>query len=294
MERLTKERFDALMGSTRSPMTRIAGVEREWYSEQNEKVLCVIVEDTSDCDYACIVLGRDRVGRYRAVHISSWVETIDAACNSAPLLLADWASRDQQEFEQGDEPRRQMDFFTPRHPAERLNPTFAKLINDEGLSPARGIVESMMYYFEDPDGNFVEQFQSTAFNARIWELYLFAVLAEERCSFDRTHPAPDYLVSGLFGETFIEAVTVNPNDIAGEAGYPADGIALEAYLRNYLPIKFHGALTKKLERRYWVEPHINQRPIISCDCRLPLSRLNAQVSGFAAGLSLRSVVREDT
>jgi hypothetical protein len=93
MEQLTKERFDALMGSTRNPWTRITGVEREWYSEQNEKALGVIVEDTTDNDYACIVLGRDRVGRYRAVHLSPFVETIEVARASVPILLADWSAR---------------------------------------------------------------------------------------------------------------------------------------------------------------------------------------------------------
>jgi hypothetical protein len=47
-----------------------------------------------------------------------------------------------------------------------------------------------MYYFQDPDGNFVEQFQSNAFNSRLWELYLFAVLGERRFYIDRDYPAP--------------------------------------------------------------------------------------------------------
>lgn len=261
MNTLTKQRFDALMGSTRGPWTHIAGIEREWYSEQDEKVLCVIVEDTTDSDFTCIVLGRDRIGRYRAVDVTKFFDTITAARAVVPGLLADWASRDAQEYEQGDESRQQMDFFTPRHPIERLNPTFATLVRNEEFSPARGIVESLMFYFEDPDGNFVEQFQSTAFNARIWELYLFAVLAEDRCVIDRTHPAPDYLYTGIFGEAFLEAVTVNPNE-AGEPGYPQDGEALQDYKRNYLPIKFSGPLTSKLNKRYWEKPYINNRPII--------------------------------
>lgn len=240
----------------------MTAIEHEWYSEHEERVLCVLVEDTTDQDYVCIVLGRDRVGRYRAVHLSDFYESIQAVRRLVPELLADWASRDAREYEQGDEPRRQMDFFTPRHPVQRLNTTFAKLLNDEAFSPARGIVESMMFYFEDPDGNFVEQFQSTAFNARLWELYLFAVLAEDRCLIDRTYPAPDYLFTGVFGQGFIEAVTVNPNESVGEAGYPNDPTALGAYLKDYLPVKFAGPLTNKLQRAYWQEPHINQRPII--------------------------------
>jgi hypothetical protein len=36
----------------------------------------------------------------------------------------------------------------------------------------------MMRWYEDADGNFVEQFQTTGFNARLWELYLFTTLVE--------------------------------------------------------------------------------------------------------------------
>jgi len=262
MEQITKERFDGLMGSTRSPLTLIAGIEREWYSEQNEKVLGVIVQDAADDDFLCIVLGRDRIGRYRAVHLSPFVPSIDTARMGLPNLLTDWGARDPREYEQGDENRQQMDFFTPRHPAEGLNPTFAKLVSEEGYSPARGIIEAMMFYFEDPDGNFVEQFQSTAFNARLWELYLFALLAEERSLIDRTHPAPDYLFSGISGEAFIEAVTVNPSGVRRETGYPKDPADRENYLKKYLPKKFGRSLRDKLGRRYWEKPYIGQRPII--------------------------------
>jgi hypothetical protein len=261
MQELTKERFDALMGSTRNQMTRIVGTELAWYAQPGERVLSVIVRDETDGDYTCIVLARDRIGRFRAVHLSEWFSTMTEAVNAVPQLLTNWATRDDRDYEQGDEPRNTMDFFTPRHPRERLNPTFVQLIESEEMSPALGIIESLMFYFSDPDGNFVEQFQSTAFFARIWELYLFAILAEDRCVIDRTHPAPDYLLSGIFGDAFIEAVTVNPAD-AGEVGYPQDTVSLTDYLDNYIPIKFAGPLVRKLQRRYWEEPHIGGRPII--------------------------------
>lgn len=262
MEALTRQRFDALMGSTRTQWTRIVGTELAWYSERTDRVLCVIVRDTTDADYACVILAKDRVGRYRAVHLSEWFATIAEAEEAVSALLIDWASRDDQEYEQGDEPRQQMDFFSPVHLPERLNPDFVRLIGNEELSPARAMVRALMSYFSDPDGNFVEQFQSTAFNPRIWELYLFAVLAEERCSIDRTYPAPDYLLSGIFGDAFIEAVTVNPNEQRGETGYPEEPGELADYLKNYLPIKFAGPLLRKLARQYWNEPHIGDRPLI--------------------------------
>lgn len=134
----------------------------------------------------------------------------------------------------------------------------------------------MMYYFQDPDGNFVEQFQTTGFDARIWELYLFAVLAELRYGVDRTHRAPDFLCSGLLGRFFIEATTVNPTVVNArnvEIGLPEDPAERERYMKHYLPIKFGSSLTSKLDRRYWELPHINGQPIVLAiqDFHYPMS-----------------------
>lgn len=93
MVKLNKERFDALMGSTRSPWTRITGIERGWYSDEHENVLCVIVEDTTDHDYACIVLGRDAVGRYRAIDLTKFYDTLQEAEDALPSLVREWAEK---------------------------------------------------------------------------------------------------------------------------------------------------------------------------------------------------------
>jgi hypothetical protein len=92
-----------------------------------------------------------------------------------------------------------------------MSPVFAQLHSGEGFSPARGLIEAMMPYFEDIDGNFVEQFQSTAFDSRFWELYLFALLTEGGFVFDRQYQAPDFVCQGISQQVFVEAVTVNPS-----------------------------------------------------------------------------------
>jgi hypothetical protein len=42
------------------------------------------------------------------------------------------------------------------------------------------------------DGNFVEQFQTRGFDARIWELYLFAAFREMNYGIERVHAVPDF------------------------------------------------------------------------------------------------------
>ena len=44
--------------------------------------------------------------------------------------------------------------------AGRLNPTFLRLAQGEGFSPACALIEEMMHFFEDIDANFVEQLQT--------------------------------------------------------------------------------------------------------------------------------------
>lgn len=68
----------------------------------------------------------------------------------------------------------------------------------------------MMRWYEDADGNFIEQFQTTGFDQRIWELYLYAMLIEAGYILSREHNVPDFCSAGLFGELYIEAVTVGP------------------------------------------------------------------------------------
>jgi hypothetical protein len=265
LEPLTELRFNALAGYARSPGTWIASNELEWYSENNEKVLGGIIQDTTDLDFSCVVMGRDRIGRFRAVYLSRFVKTVGRARTEMSELLPAYALKDSIEFEQGDEPKTQIDFFTPVHDPAHQDPSFREVTMRMEFSPAKGIMEAMMYYFRDPDGNFVEQFQSTAFNARLWELYLFAVLGERRFSVDRDHPAPDYCCRGLGGEFFIEAVTANPSmrdGLNAERGRPRTSPEFERYMEQYLPLKFSGPLVRKLQRRYWEEKYIGDRAII--------------------------------
>ncbi len=282
MEKLPSLRFDALAGYARTPLTLLTADERAWYSEERERVLGIIVQDRADKDYVCIVMGRDRIGRYRAVFLSEFFPRLRDARATMPHILTEWGAKDPVEFEQNDEPQRAMGFFRPRHPVERLHLGFRKLTEMEEYSPARGVMEAMMYYFKDPDGNFVEQFQSTGFNGRFWELYLFAVLAESRISVNRDYPAPDYLCGSVFGQFFIEAVTVNPTIKNGQNVEPVIGNEqeLKQFMLNYLPIKFAGPLTAKLAKKYWEKGHISGNPLVFAiaDFHRPFSMTQSQTA----------------
>ena len=65
--------------------------------------------------------------------------------------------------------------------------------------------------FVDRDGNFVEQFQTTGFDQRTWELFLFAYLHNAGFSFDVSHSRPDFVCEKGGEWIAIEATTANPS-----------------------------------------------------------------------------------
>jgi len=266
MQKISQLRFNALAGYTRAPQYELYGQELEWYSEASDRILAVVIRDIHDDDYSAVLLGRDARGRFRAIDmLPSFLPSVEAARFALESAIRVSALKADADYHQGDEHGQPLDLFAPVVTREHFHPSFAEVWKQEQFSPARGIISAMAYYFDDPDGNFVEQFQTSGFDARIWELYLFATLHEMGYAFDRTRPVPDYFCRGLPGEFFVEAVTVNPTVINGlsvETGPPEDKAGRRQYRREYMPIKYGSALFSKLNKRYWELPNIQGRPIV--------------------------------
>jgi hypothetical protein len=136
----------------------------------------MVIRDRVDRDFCGIVFARDRKGCFRCIHVTGFTADPNIAENQLTAAVDHWSKYSDQAFYQGDEKDGPIDFFTPIVTTEKLSPAFLRLATEEGFSPARALIEAMMHYYEDVDGNFVEQFQSAAFDARFWELYLFALL----------------------------------------------------------------------------------------------------------------------
>src|SRR5690606_27266872 len=148
-----------------------------------------------------------------------------------------------------------VDFFAPRGPVERLNPTFRILTEEARYSPARDLIAAMMRFHEDADGNFVQQFQTTAFDPRIWELYLFAAFTELGYAGQADVAVPDFVLAGPRGELAVEATTVNPPQ-RGAVPQPKTEPEIRAFVDNYVQIKLARVLTRKLNHQppYWALP----------------------------------------
>lgn len=121
--------------------------------------------------------------------------------------------------------------------------------------------------FHDSDGNFLEQFQTTGFDARYFELYLFAYFSRSGFTVDRSHPTPDFMVGRNGITVAVEATTVNPFQGSLPPTQPFvrseySAQELVNYQNQELPIKFGSPLFSKLKRKYWDIEHCREKPFV--------------------------------
>jgi hypothetical protein len=281
---ISQIRFNALAGYSRTPLIATLTKELEWVEEGDERVLGVLLRDEIDHDFSGVVLGHDRLKRYRAITVFVSETSLRRAKAKLRVEMAKLVGLGDSEYYQGDERGRPVDFFHPIAPRKKLNPSFISLMDHEGYSSAREIIEPMMHWFRDPDGNFIEQFQTEGFNARIWELYLFSVFTEVGYALDRSNPAPDFWCKGRKGEFLVEAVTVNPtNDAQGNIVPPPsmDTPDQESlFHREFMPIKYGSALSSKLARAYWKMEHVKGKALALAiqDFHAPMSMITSRAA----------------
>ena len=162
------------------------------------------------------------------------------------------------------------DLFADIVPAEKQSKNFKLVKESIGFSSARPTLNMVYDSIKPIDDNFVQQFQTTGFDARIWELYLSAVFQELGFEIDRSHDRPDFeLIKGKT-KIFTEAVTSHPSynqEIQDklEILKTLKESEFEKYiinLRAESTIKLAGALFNKLRQKYWELEWVKNRPII--------------------------------
>lgn len=260
---LDRRRFEALAGYARSPEMVLIVEEIGWYATLDERLIGILVHDKIDDDFGWIIVGRDERLRFRAIDVNSSIADRDAARQQLFEHLSTQYAEPDESYHQLDTSKPPTDFFTQIVPEEKLNPTFRVLTREERYSPAQGLIGAMMRFYEDTDGNFVEQFQTVGFDARIWELYLFATFAELGYAPAPDLQVPDFLFKGPMGEVGIEATSVNPPN-AGNIELPKDKADLIVYFENYVPIGLARVLKRKLKKKspYWDAPEMKGVPFV--------------------------------
>lgn len=163
--------------------------------------------------------------------------------------------------------QRKPSLFDPIVPADRFHPTFKDVKEWPGAEPGRLMADAVFDDFPDRDGNFVKDFQTTGFDSRIFELYLYAYLSSLDYEVSRKHDRPDFIVERDGVQVAIEATTVNRRQgeslrsIARSGSQPTPDRIVEM-IRNELPIRFGSPLFSKLKMRYWELPQCKRLPIV--------------------------------
>ena len=257
--------------------------EHEWYSDDEESTLGIVLRDKIDQDWGYVVLqlGRDSV--FRCVAVDSSLNSAEEA-RVALMAELERASEELKEYGAADiganlarsiQPH---DPFVPVVPPAKFNPLFAIVANMDRYSPAKQMIREVFSSYKDRDGNFIEQFQTTGFDARIWELYLHAYFIDGGFSLLPTK-SPDYIVSKRGARIGIEAVTVNPTQLIGtdrpnphtstrllslpsKSGIPQFDGDFVYKEEDFVPIKLGGALYTKSRKGYWDLPGMDDIPVV--------------------------------
>lgn len=115
------------------------------------------------------------------------------------------------------------------------------------------MLRDIQQHFDDPDGNFVEQFQTTGFDSRTFELFLFVMFRESGHAIDRSRQRPDFMISRDGITAAVEAVTASPPSNEGVQQYLAlpedlNTYEREEYLKHSIPIRLGSPLYTKLRK----------------------------------------------
>lgn len=183
--------------------------------------------------------------------------------------------------------------FTPIRLDAELHPQFRSLATSPMHVPARTMMQAVFADAHDVDGNFVEQFQTSGFDARTFELYLHAVFREQGWKIDRNHQRPDFCLRKSGVDIYIEATTANqagpgikPYNLAPPERTTTE---LQSYLAHEVPIRLGSPLFSK--QKYWELPHVAGHPLIlaieSFHAPGSLSHTSSTLASYLFGLRQR-------
>lgn len=266
IKRIDVKKFRALVAHSRKPQHQFISKEIDWLADEDENILGCLLQDITDLDFGGILLGKDEDGCFRCFDAVGNIETKDKALEWICNAIKWHVGQNKTIFPQGDEGKT-IDLFTPIVPIDKQHPYFTKLANEESFTPAKSVINVLMNHYIDIDGNFVEQFQSEGFDARLWELYLDTYLHEEDLFLNRDHNAPDFFVEKYGHKVAIEAVIVgrkkeNPLTLLNPLPKILHPSLILEKSENEMPIKFGSPLFSKLKKRYWEKDHVKENPLV--------------------------------
>ena len=265
VRKMSKTTFELLVMITRGSQFDLIGEQLEYYSNYNNTIIGTIVLDNTDRDFGCIVLCRDENSQFRAIETEVSIVTLEEARNWMSKKITEYTISETTLVVQGNSKKGVVlfDKITARTP----HPYFLLLKdNPEKVAAKRTIIE-IANHFGDIDGNYVKEFQSlSGFDARIWEIYLFAFFNEEKFDLNRNLSRPDFFIRKNGIDIGVEATIVarnSNNPVLLENFIPKTEEQIIKENANDMPIRYSSALTTKLNKKYWeIVPELKDKPFI--------------------------------
>mgnify|MGYP004514762761 CR=1 FL=1 len=208
MKKIDVKRFNAFITFTRLPQAKNIFKEIEWYENYNSNVFATIILDRIDKDFSVVILRRDKDSKFRCSDTKYSLATIEEARKWMLDIVEKIEKSREYIFVQYDEKGKNIDVFNTIK-NKNISDSFKILNNSDEYKPAKLLIFEIMPHYMDIDGNFVEQFQTTGFDARIWELYLYCYFNEEKFFINKDYSAPDFYISKDGYNISIEASTLN-------------------------------------------------------------------------------------
>lgn len=157
-----------------------------------------------------------------------------------------------------------LDLFTPIAEDEKLHPLFRLMLQDQ-YRAEREVLNSWADEFEDRDGKFIYEFQTT-FESSMWELYLNAFLKELGAQTDFSQNAPDF-VTKLDREIVIEAtISAPPKGGEAAAGHTHKSAPKDfAEFNKQSAIRISNSMSSKIKKyrtSYSNLDHVKEKPYV--------------------------------
>lgn len=132
---------------------------------------------------------------------------------------------------------------------------------------SRGLLSEIQKRFSDPDGNFVEQFQTTGFDQRLFELYLNEVFVECGFTVGRDYDRPDFIIQKGDISVAVEAVTASLSNqgIVEYDPVPSWGLGVDEVKEKSLnewAVRLGSPLFTKYKKKYWELPQVVGKPLV--------------------------------
>ena len=176
--------------------------EVSWWSSDRNSSVGIVTYDPRTDSFGGLALRRDVDHQFRPTPLLLGLPGSEQALVEVTRLM-----------KPGDPPdarppgaRRRSNLFDVKK-GVTTNPKFDLLRSTLHHRPALYALGEVYLALDHPDDNFVRDFQTEGFDARLWELYLFAAFREQAISVGQTLPSPDFHLQKDGMTLFVEAVT---------------------------------------------------------------------------------------